>query len=109
MNNVKVNDITFSSEAKNEKEYKNVRTEMYFELRKAMKNNLKIKESNSLKEELLAQLYEFDDKGRFKLVKKDKIKENLNRSPDEADALALCNYDYSKSKGLAIGRKIIGV
>nr|DAN35360.1 MAG TPA: large terminase [Caudoviricetes sp.] len=109
LSNVKVNDITFSSEAKNEKEYKNVRTEMYFELRKAMKNNLKIKESNSLKEELLAQLYEFDDKGRFKLVKKDKIKENLNRSPDEADALALCNYDYSKSKGLAIGRKIIGV
>ena len=107
--NVTVNDITFSAEAKNEKEYKNIRSEMYFELRIAMKQNLSVEENSSLKEELLAQLYEFDDKGRFKLVKKDKIKEVLGRSPDESDALALCNYNYKKSKGIAIGKKIIGV
>ncbi|MBP9479824.1 MAG: hypothetical protein KBF12_14580 [Sebaldella sp.] len=98
--NLIVNDIQFAGKAKKHKEYSNVRTEMYFELRKELQN-LDIDEDDELKRELLVQIYEFDDQGRFKLIKKDKMVEILGHSPDKSDALALCNYEF-ESKNISI-------
>jgi len=46
-----------------------------------------------LTEDLKATEYTLDDKGRMKLLPKDKIRVVIGRSPDDADALALsCGY-----------------
>ena len=79
--------------AKNQKEFNNKRTEMYFELARNI-DNLDIEEDQELKRELLVQIYAFDNKGRFALINKDKIKDMLGHSPDKSDALALCNYEF---------------
>ena len=66
---------------------------MYFELSRNL-DKLDLEEDQELKRELLTQIYEFDNNGRFKLISKDKIKETLGHSPDKSDALALCNYEF---------------
>ena len=43
-------------------------------------------------EELLATNYTYTDAGRIKIVSKDEIKEELGRSPDRSDAVALTYY-----------------
>ncbi len=91
--NLVVNDIQFAGKAKNKKEFNNKRTEMYFELSRNL-DKLDLEEDQELKRELLTQIYEFDNNGRFKLISKDKIKETLGHSPDKSDALALCNYEF---------------
>ena len=93
IHNMVSNDVQFAAKAKNQKEFNNKRTEMYFELARSI-DNLDIEEDQELKRELLAQIYAFDHKGRFALISKDKIKDTLGHSPDKSDALALCNYEF---------------
>lgn len=45
-----------------------------------------------LRKQLMAHTYEVDDQLRPKVLKKDKIKEILGKSPDEADSLVICNW-----------------
>lgn len=69
--------------------YANRRTEMHFKLSQWIKNEGRIPDDIGLKQELCAPFYGYDRKGRMILEPKDDIKERIERSPDEADALAL--------------------
>jgi len=71
----------------------NRRAEMYTELADWLKAGGKLPDDPSLAEELAAQEYEFTSTGKMLLLKKDKIKEKIGRSPDKSDSLALCWFD----------------
>lgn len=51
-----------------------------------------IPRDDKLHGELVAPLYGFDARGRYKVESKDEIKSRIGRSPDRADALALAVY-----------------
>jgi hypothetical protein len=68
-------------------QYANLRAEMYFNLVEAIRNGLFINEN--IKKELDCTLFEFNNRGKLKLVNKDEIKLVLGHSPDESDSLAL--------------------
>lgn len=92
-----VNLVPFAGKAENIS-YSNKRSEMYFNLAKAIKNGLYI-DDKDLKEELLNTRFLLDKSDRYLLVPKEEIKLILNRSPDTADALALtyCEEDCANS------------
>jgi hypothetical protein len=69
--------------------YFNKRSEMYFNLKEAIKKGLKLPKDDGLLEELMSITYTFNEKGQMRLESKDKIKETLGRSPDKSDAVAL--------------------
>lgn len=73
------------------------RSQAYYDASQDMdKGELQILNSletiTELRKQLMAHTYEVDDKLRPKVLKKDKIKEILGKSPDEADSLAICNW-----------------
>lgn len=68
--------------------YSNIRTEMYSDLAKSLRNGFYIND-NELIEELRAQRVFINDYGRLCLKKKQFVKDIIGRSPDIADALAL--------------------
>lgn len=78
--------------ADDENKYANKRAEMYFNLANSL-NKLSIKPDESLKRELSAIEFGFDNKERYFLLPKKDIKKTLGFSPDTADALALCFYE----------------
>lgn len=71
--------------------YANARAEMYVELSTAIKNGLFI-DSDDIKTQLSYTTVEVNSSGKFQLVKKERIKELIGHSPDEADSLALAVY-----------------
>ena len=58
-----------------------------------LKNGLRLPDDKRLKQALLNTQYKFNDKGQIQLIGKEKIKEHLGFSPDEADAVALTFYE----------------
>ena len=78
--------------------YFNKRAEMYFNLKNALKLGLKLPRDDDLLEELMSITYSFSEKGQIKLQSKDKIKEELGRSPDRADAVALTFFTTIRPK-----------
>ena len=87
-------DGNFGMRATDDATYTNKRAECYFRLADAIKRGLALptKYQNELTEELLMIGYEFSETGKAKIIPKDKIKEDLGRSPDLADALALTYF-----------------
>lgn len=74
----------------------NTRAWLYRRLRDWVRDGGHIGRDVKVKEDLRATEYVYDDKGRIKLISKDKIREALGRSPDRSDALALsCGYSGS--------------
>jgi len=71
--------------------YMNARCEMYVEVSNAVKNGMFIG-SDDIKTQLSYTTIEVNSSGKLQLVKKDKIKELIGHSPDEADSLALAVY-----------------
>ena len=94
-----VNGVNFGGGAYDNETYANVRAEMYFEAAKALRRDedggpskFAFEPHTSLGEELryVPYTYSTDKKpGRYLILKKDKIKKLLRRSPDFADAFAL--------------------
>jgi len=82
-----VNLVPFAGRADNAS-YSNKRSEMYFNLVKAIRSGLFIEDSD-IKEELLNTRFILDKSDRYLLIPKEEIKLIINRSPDSADALAL--------------------
>jgi len=82
-------DGNFGFMADNNDQYINKRAECYFRLSEAIERGLALPDDTELQEELLAISYLYTETGKIKLQSKDKIKEELGRSPDKADALAL--------------------
>ena len=72
--------------------YHNKRAEVYFRLSEAVKGGLELPDDIELAQELLSTEYEHTEAGRVKIMKKDKIKETLGRSPDIADSIALTYF-----------------
>ena len=68
----------------------NKRAEMYERLKEEhIKQGGNLPKDNELLFELINTEYEYTDKGLKKLISKEKIKEQIGRSPDRADAVAL--------------------
>jgi phage terminase large subunit len=68
--------------------YFNKRSEMYFELAKWVKAGGALPVDKELKEELCATTFVYQG-DKFRIVEKELIKQQIGRSPDKADALAL--------------------
>jgi len=79
----------FGYAADDKNRFINKRAECYFRLSEALKKGLALPQDDALVEELVSVTYEYNEAGKIKITSKDKIKENLGRSPDKADALAL--------------------
>jgi len=79
--------IHFAAKA-NDERYFNKRSEMWFEMAEWIKRGGCLPNIPELAAELAAPTYTFAN-GKFRLEKKDQIKDRLGFSPDYADALAL--------------------
>ncbi|WP_373069840.1 hypothetical protein [Sulfurimonas sp.] len=69
--------------------YLNKRAECFFRLRESLDKGLSLPDDDELLEELVCITYSFTEKGKIKIKPKEEIKDELGRSPDKADALAL--------------------
>lgn len=100
INNRKYNitQTNFANKAANMDLYPNIRTEMYMELAKAVKDGFYVNEQ--VKEELLAQTVFINNKGQVQLVPKEEVKKILGRSPDMCDAVALAVYEMNHGQKL---------
>jgi len=79
-----------SMKAEELKVYQNKRSEMYFMLREFVARGGKLPNDKELKEELLAIKYFYNQaSGKIQLISKDDLKEELGRSPDKSDSVAL--------------------
>lgn len=79
--------VQFGSKA-NDYRYYNKRSEMYFEMARWVKEGGQLPEDRELKEELCATTFVYQG-DKFRIVEKELIKDQIGRSPDKADALAL--------------------
>ena len=79
--------VMFSSKASDYR-YFNKRSEILFEMAKWVKAGGSIPDDRELKEELCALTYAFQG-DKIRVVEKAIIKQQIGRSPDKADALAL--------------------
>jgi len=79
--------VNFSGKAIDPRYY-NKRSEMWFLMADWVKRGGVLPNREGLVKELCAVTYRFEN-GKFRVEEKDKIKQNLKFSPDEADALAL--------------------
>ena len=82
-------EINFGSKATNDKKWFNKRTEMWGDLRDAMRAGLDLPDITDLKNDLLAPLYKFSPKEQIMLERKQDIKKRGLASTDYADAVAL--------------------
>lgn len=82
-------DGNFGAMADDKDRYANKRAECYFRLKEALDRGLALPKDDELMEELQAISYFYKETGKAQIQAKEKIKEELGRSPDKADALAL--------------------
>lgn len=82
-------DVNFASKAGDPDKYANMRAEMWWKLREAIKTSLALSDHSELEQELTSIEYFHDGKDRLLLEKKEDIKKRGLASPDYADALAL--------------------
>ena len=94
-----VDRVNFGGKAKDPEHYEDTVTEMYFELRDKLVYS-DIPNDEELRNQLIQRKYKYITGKRgyevMKIESKDEYKEhakNINKSPDRADALALCFYD----------------
>lgn len=88
--NLIYNGVNFGQKALNDDLYPNVRTEMYLEAAKTIKEGFWV--PDEAKEEFLAIESTINNKGQLALVPKDLIKKQLGHSPDLADSICLAIY-----------------
>lgn len=100
---VAVRAVTFGASAKDPTRFVNVRAEMHWEAREALRDErwflgaLGSDDRPLLDERAVADLTEprwrEDRNGRVKIEEKDEIRKRLGRSPDDGDAIVLAFYD----------------
>lgn len=69
--------------------YHNKRTELFYRLKEVLEDEGKMFDDDGAVGELAAQRFVFSDTGKLKAIPKQQIKEELGRSPDVADAMAM--------------------
>lgn len=93
-----------SMKATDEKVYQNKRSEMYFSLKQFVVRGGKLPNDAELKEELLALTYFYNKtSGKIQLIAKDDLKEELGRSPDKSDSVALHFFREVRPKSSLMG------
>lgn len=70
--------------------YENKRAEMFYTLKELLEDEGKLLDDDDVVGELSAQRFKITTKGKLIIVPKEEIKASLGRSPDKADAIALC-------------------
>ena len=70
----------------------NKRAELWWSAREWLEDGAFLFRDPKLEEELRAPEYDFDTKLRYRVEKKDRIKERIKRSPDRADSLCLATF-----------------
>lgn len=97
--------VNFGGKANDEYSF-NCRSEMYFNLVKALEEGFYIDqiEYHMILNELFATSYIITPNGKRAIVPKDKIKEIIGHSPDSADALALTFYNELGSNYVKINK-----
>ncbi len=85
----KIIEVNFGSSARNDKDYVNKRSEMWGDMRTAMREGLDLPEIMELRTDLLGPLYFFSPKEQIMLEKKKDMKKRGLSSPDDGDAVAL--------------------
>ncbi len=107
-----VEDVNVSERASDADLYVNRRAEIGWEFRGALERGaVSLPSDDALIAELSAFQYDYDSKGRIRLERKDKTRQELGRSPDKADA-ALLGFDAAnkRTSGLAyIGGLIVNI
>lgn len=99
---VNVSETAFGEKA--QKEYVNLRTQLWFDLASWIRKGGCFPNDGELEGELIAHRYKFQERtGRREVLPKDKVKEILKRSPDKADALALAVFDGRSASFSAVG------
>jgi len=84
---------------KDEKKYKNLRAEAYFNLSQIL-NQLSIPNDDKLKSEMIATKYRVFSDGKLILESKDEMKKRLGQSPDRLDSIVMAVYSMRAEKGL---------
>jgi len=114
--NILVEGVNFAQKATDDNIYPNVRTQMYLELAKAIRNGFWV--TDEVKQQLLAHQVTIDNRGRQSLLPKDLVKKQLGgKSPDMADAVALAVYamnhggsasgSYTADKARSVGDRYL--
>jgi len=94
-------DANVSMKPQDVNKYQNKRAEMYFNLKAFVETGGKLPDDRELKEELLALKYFYNEtSGKIQLIKKDDLKEELGRSPDKSDSVAL--HFFNKVRPMAM-------
>lgn len=89
----RVEAINFGGQARDPKRFKNVRAEMFWQLREGLeKGRVHLPDDDELVADLTALRYGFTQDGKVQLDGKDEVRKRLGRSPDRADSLALAAY-----------------
>ena len=100
----KVFDIPFNGRADDPQRFKNIRAEMYWNLRERMENDeIELPKSDLLLADLSAQRYEFTQAGQIQLEGKDDTRKRAGHSPDRSDAVALAVGISRRRKRVTIG------
>ena len=94
--------VKVSNSAVDKEIYFNLRTELYYKLKEALEDEGKMFDDEDAIGELSAQRFEFSERGQLKAIKKDLIKEELGRSPDISDAMALTCYTSIPAELIAV-------
>lgn len=88
--NLPVIPVKASSTASNQEVYANKRAELFYRLKGMLEDEGSMIDDDELIGELSAQKFVITPGGKLQLIPKKDIKESLGRSPDKADAMALC-------------------
>lgn len=105
-----VDDVNVAEPAEDPKLYVNRRAEIAWQFRAALeRGEVSLPSDDALIAELSAVRYDYDPKGRIRLVNKNLTRRELGRSPDKADA-CLLGYSGASTSGrmlVGIGNRII--
>lgn len=96
--------VNFAESAKDDEIYANSRAEMYFMLRKYKKEGFNTTICKNLREECSVTIYYLNDRGLRQLIKKELIKQELGRSPDESDSVCLSTYYPFKKRSAIVSQ-----
>lgn len=92
-----VTPINNNQTARDNNKYADAITEMYFEFKESIEQIELINDPDLLRE-LVGREYFYDKQSRKKIESKDEYKKRYKKSPDIADSILLCFYNYRKSE-----------
>lgn len=98
--NLNVKDFKSSEKANESDKFQNKRAEMYWNIRKLIKDRAFYPEfyDEKLENQMSALKYDYDSSGRIRAEKKENLKKRIGESPDKADAVCQAFYDSGQER-----------